>query len=98
MLIWLPDHNYHIARSFYFPLHRLSLSFLTRVNVWFSSPLEIIKIMRTIRVLTHFLKIFYNKGALEPCVDILQMAGARPSFGLVWDTALNPRPLSGIRD
>ena len=53
--------------------------------------------MRTIRVLTHFLKIFYNKGALEPCVDILQMAGARPSFGLVWDTALNPRPRSGIR-
>ena len=51
--------------------------------------------MRTIRVLTHFLKIFYNKGALEPCVDILQMAGARPSFGLVWDTALNPRPRSG---
>ena len=56
------------------------------------------QIMRTTRVLTHFLKIFYNKGALEPCVDILQMAGARPSFGLVWDTALNPRPLSGIRD
>ena len=56
------------------------------------------QIMRTIRVLTHILKIFYNKGALEPCVDILQMAGARPSFGLVWDTALNPRPRSGIRD
>ena len=54
--------------------------------------------MRTIRVLTHFLKIFYNKGALEPCVDILQMAGARPSFGLVWDTSLNPSPRSGIRD
>ena len=54
--------------------------------------------MRTIRVLTHILKIFYNTGALERCVDILQMAGARTSFGLVWDTILNPRRLSGIRD
>ena len=64
MLIWLPDHNYHIVRFFLFLLRRLSFSILTRVNVWFSSLLEIIK--KRYRSTVNFLMA--DQTGIEPAI------------------------------